>query len=105
MVDSDKVDELPTGRLGRSKGRWEGTTLVVTTDGITWPYLDPQGTPLSPSASLVERFTPSTDGAHLLYSVTITDPIYLTEPVELKRSWVARPNESVQPYNCGRPQA
>jgi hypothetical protein len=78
-------------------------TLVVTTDGITWPYLDPRGTPLSPLASLVERFTPSSDGTHLLYSVVITDPKYLTEPVELKRAWVARPNESVQPYSCGRP--
>jgi hypothetical protein len=69
-----KVDELPKSPLGRSKGHWEGMTLVVTTDGT-----------------------------HLLYSVVIKDPEYLTEPVELKRAWVARPNESVQPYNCGRP--
>lgn len=103
MADNIKLGSLAPGLLGRSKGHWEGTTLVVTTNGINWPHLDPQGTPLSPQASIVERFAPSADGARLLYSVVITDPKYLTEPVELKRSWVARPGESVKPYNCGRP--
>jgi hypothetical protein len=102
---SDKVapSSLPTHRLGRSTGRWEGSTLVVKTDGITWPYIDPRGTPLSPAATLVERFTPTADGTRLEYSVVITDPQFLTGPVELKRSWVARPNESVKLYDCGRP--
>jgi hypothetical protein len=101
---SDKVSHasLPTHRLGRSTGRWEGNTLVVKTDGITWPYIDPNGTPLSPAATLVERFTPTVDGARLEYSVVITDPRFLTEPVKLTRSWVARPNEAVKPYRCGR---
>ena len=94
---------LPRDRLGRSTGRWEGKTLVVETDGITWPWLDPSGTPLSAAASLVERFVLQPDGTRLHYSVLITDPQTLTEPVELKRSWVARPNETVKPYNCGRP--
>jgi Family of unknown function (DUF6152) len=93
---------LPTSPLGRSTGRWEGSTLVVKTDGITWPYLDPRGTPLSPAATLVERFTPTPDGTRLEYHLVITDPQVLTRPVELMRSWVARPNESVLPYNCGR---
>jgi hypothetical protein len=51
----------------------------------------------------VERFTPTPDGTRLQYSVVITDPKFLTAPVELKRSWVARANESVKPYNCDRP--
>jgi hypothetical protein len=101
---SDKVAQgsLPKHRLGRSIGGWEEKSLVVKTDGITWPYIDPRGTPLSPAASLVERFTPTPDGTRLEYSIVITDPESLTEPVELKRSWVARPNEAVKPYNCGR---
>jgi hypothetical protein len=101
---SDKVapSSLPKHRLGRSTGRWEGSTLVVKTDGIVWPYLDSNGTPLSPAATLVERFTPTADGTRLEYSVVITDPKILTKPLELKRSWVARPNEAVKPYNCGR---
>ncbi len=91
---------LPKHRLGRSIGRWEGGTLVVTTDGITWAYIDPHGTPLSSEATLVERFTPTPDGTRLQYSMVITDSKFLTGPVELKRSWVARPNESVKPYEC-----
>jgi hypothetical protein len=101
---SDKViaSSLPTHRLGRSTGRWEGSTLIVKTDGLTWPWIDPNGTPMSPVATLVERFTPTADGTRLQYNIVITDPRMLTEPVQLKRSWVARPNESVKPYNCGR---
>jgi hypothetical protein len=102
---SDKVvpSSLPTHRLGRSSGHWEGSTLVVKTDGITWPYIDPRGTPLSPAAMLVERFTPTADGTRLQYSLLIADPLFLARPVEMKRSWVARPGESVKVYNCGRP--
>lgn len=102
MGNGATLSSLPRALVGRSTGRWEGATLVVNTDGITWPYIDHRGMPLSPAASLVERFTPSADGTLLQYSVVITDLKFLTEPVELKRSWVARPNESVKPFNCGR---
>jgi hypothetical protein len=30
----------------------------------------------------------------------VTDPATFTEPLELKRSWVWRPGETVRPYNC-----
>lgn len=94
-------ESLPTGILGRSTGKWDGDSLVVTTDGITWPFLDSDGVPMSPRSSLLERFTPTPDGKFLNYSVVITDPVYLLEPVKLDRSsWVARPNESVKPYDC-----
>jgi hypothetical protein len=101
MSDAVPRASLPAHILGRSIGRWEGNTLVVETDGITWPYLDYFGMPLSRDASLVERFTPTSDGKRLRYSVIVTDPKYLTKPVESKRSWIARPNEVVKPYNCG----
>jgi hypothetical protein len=91
---------LPTSVLGRSTGKWDGNSLVVTTDGITWQYLDYSGAPMSPQASLVERFTPTSDGKRLNYTVTITDPVNLKGPVNAERSWVARPNESVRRYNC-----
>lgn len=93
-------ESLPRGLLGRSTGQWDGKSLVVTTDGITWPFLDYSGTPMSGQASLEERFTPTADGKRLSYSVVITDPTYLTQPVKLERSWIARPNESVKPYDC-----
>ena len=77
------MDTLPKTLLGRSKGRWEGTTLVVTTTRIDWRYLDPSGVPLGPSATIVERFTPTPDGTRLSYSMTVTDPATFTQPVEL----------------------
>ena len=94
------VDALPKTLLGRSKGRWEGDTLVVTTSRIAWPYLDPSGVPQGGSSSIVERFTPTSDGTRLNYAMTITDPDTFTEPIELKRSWVWRPGETVKPYDC-----
>jgi hypothetical protein len=100
MTPDAKFDALPKTLLGRSKGRWEGETLVVTTTRIDWPYIDPSGLPQGPSSSIVERFTPSADGTRLTYTMTITDSTTFTTPVELKRSWVWRPGETVKPYNC-----
>jgi len=90
----------PRTLLGSSQGRWDGETLVVTTTGIAWSYLDSSGVPLGPSASIVERYTPTPDGTRLTLRMTITDPDTFTQPVELQRSWVWRKGETVKPYNC-----
>ena len=100
MVPTADFKGLPRTRLGVSAGRWDGRTLVVTTDRIDWLYLDPSGVPLGSAATLVERFTPSDDGSSLNYGITITSPGVFTEPVELKRNWVWRPKERVQPFKC-----
>jgi len=100
MTPDAKFDALPKTLLGRSKGKWEGETLVVSTDRIDWAYLDPSGIPQGPSSSIVERFTPTSDGTRLSYTMTITDPATFSAPVELKRSWVWRKGETVKPYNC-----
>jgi hypothetical protein len=86
--------------LGTSFGTWEGATLVVTTTGISWTYFDPSGVPLGPSASIVERFTPSADGTRLVLKMTVTDPDTFTQPVDLQRTWVWRKGETVKPYAC-----
>lgn len=95
---------LPKHPFGRSIGRWENGTLVVTTDGIEWPYIDYAGTPMSPAAVIVERFTPSADGSQLEHILTLTDPENLTRPVRMKQTWIARPNETVKPYDCKSPR-
>ena len=100
MAANANVDSLPKTLLGRSRGRWEGDTLVVTTGRIDWPYFDPSGIPQGPASTIVERFTPTADGTRLNYTMVITDPSTFTEPVELRRSWVWRPGEVVRPYNC-----
>jgi hypothetical protein len=100
MKPDAKFNALPKTLLGRSKGMWEGEALVVTTDRIEWAYIDPSGIPQGPASSIVERFTPTSDGTRLSYTMTITDAATFSAPVELKRSWVWRPGETVKPYNC-----
>jgi len=88
MTPDAKFAALPKTLLGRSKGRWEGETLVVTTDRIDWAYIDPSGIPQGGSSSIVERFTPTPDGTRLSYTMTITDPATFTAPLELKEAAV-----------------
>jgi hypothetical protein len=98
MNSRETPSAQPKTPLGYSVGRWEGDTLVVETDSVGAEYLVP-GVPLGPSASFVERFTPSADGSRLHYTIVMTDPYSLTQPVEQKRSWIAV-DEQVMPYNC-----
>jgi hypothetical protein len=100
MAPNANLDALPATLLGRSKGRWENDTLVVTTSRIAWRYIDSSGIPQGNSSMIVERFTPTRDGTRLDYTMTITDPQTFTRSVELKQSWVWRPGETVKPYNC-----
>lgn len=101
MNSRENPHAQPKTRLGYSVGRWEGDTLVVETGSVGAEYLVP-GVPLGPSASFVERFTPSADGNRLHYTIVMTDPYSLTQPVEQKRSWIAI-DAQVMPYNCALP--
>jgi hypothetical protein len=90
------------GPLGVSVGRWEGTTLAVVTTRSSWGHFDSVGIPLSIDAVLVERFTPSADGAQLDYTLTVTDAATFTAPVELKKTWIWRPEVTRGVYECRR---
>ena len=91
--------------LGHSTGYWEGDTLVVATTNMEASVLDFLGTPFSSAIRLVERFTPSADGSRLDYRLTVTDPETFTEPFEVERFWVWRPEIAVSPYDCGEEQS
>jgi hypothetical protein len=86
--------------FGFSRGRWEGTTLVVETDHIAAGYFDHQGTPQSDQIKTVERFVPNADYTRLDYTLTTTDPVNFTKAFELKRYYVWKPENSVHPYEC-----
>jgi hypothetical protein len=88
----------PKTLLGYSVGRWEGETLVVETGSVEAEFLR-IGVPLGPDAYFVERFTPNADGTRLNYTIVITDPHSLKQPVEQKRAWIAV-DEQVLPFNC-----
>ena len=63
-------------------------------------HLDGSGTPFSVDAEYEERFTVSEDGKRLDYTILITDPATLTEPVLLDRFWLWVPGRQVELYDC-----
>ena len=89
-----------TSHLGHSAGRWEGDTLIVETNRISWPYYDDRGTPQSPDVQVVERFTLSGDATRLDYVQSATDPANFREPLVDEFYWVWVPGEEVKPYEC-----
>jgi Family of unknown function (DUF6152) len=86
--------------LGYSVGHWEGTTLVVATTRINWPWFNQSGIPQSPNTVLAERFTPSADGSRLTYELTATDPANFTEPVKRGKQWLYLPDQTLRSYDC-----
>jgi len=86
--------------FGFSRGRWEGTTLIVETDHIAAGYFDHLGMPQSEQIKTVERFVPSADYSRLDYTLSTTDPVNFTRPFELKRYFVWKPENTVHPYEC-----
>lgn len=69
---------------GYSVGKWEGDTLVVNTVGFRDDvWLDVNGSPLTSSGKMVERFTRLNFGT-LRIDVTIEDPKAYTEPFTVR---------------------
>jgi hypothetical protein len=87
-------------QFGFSRGRWEGRTLVVETDHLAAQYFDHEGTPQSAQIRIVERFIPSETYDRLDYVLRVEDPVYFTEPFELTRYFVWKPENRVHPYEC-----
>ena len=88
--------------MGDARGRFEGETLVVETKnllGRTAIGLNGNGPPLTPSATLVERFTRAADD-RIDYSVTVTDPETYTAPFTIAFPITPQPDYQVLPYEC-----
>jgi hypothetical protein len=86
--------------FGFSRGRWDGTTLVVETDHIAAGYFDHEGTPQSDQIKTVERFTPSADYRRIDYTLTTTDPVNFERSFALTRYFVWKPENTVHKYEC-----
>ncbi len=99
MGGPTEAEGRPATHLGYSVGRWEGSTLIVETARIDWPYLDRTGTPQSQAVEVVERFMLSEDQSRLDFHMTITDPATFTEPATYEKYWLAL-GETVLPYDC-----
>lgn len=106
MSPTASAEAQPATPLGFSVGRWEGTTLVVTTTRVSWPYFDLNapllGFPQSEAVEIVERFNVRDDGNELAYDLTVTDPVTFTEPLVLTDYliWRAQPGIEREPYDC-----
>ena len=80
----------PPSHLGYSVGRREGSTLIVETTKIDYPWVDNEArTPQSPDVRTTERFTLSEDQSRLDYELIITDPVTFTEPATRTRIYLA----------------
>jgi hypothetical protein len=69
---------------GYSVGKWEGDTLVVTTTGFRDDvWLDVNGTPLTNTGKLTERFRRPNYGT-LEIEITVEDPNVYTKPYTVR---------------------
>ncbi|MAY02671.1 MAG: hypothetical protein CMQ38_06805 [Gammaproteobacteria bacterium] len=99
-MNPDAVAPEEHTQFGFSRGRWEGNTLVVETDHIQAGYFSWNGEGQSDQITVVERFMPAADYQRMDYSLSVTDPVYFTEPFELNKYFVWLPHMRVNPYEC-----
>jgi hypothetical protein len=79
---NDSGEPGEASRWGYSKGRFEGDTLVIETRNFAenrWG--SHTGVDSSNQKHLVEKFRLGNDGLALEVEMTLTDPVYLSEPV------------------------
>jgi hypothetical protein len=88
------------GPLGHSVGRWQDGSLLVETTNINHPYFNRVGVAQSTEVTTSERFTLSDDSRRLDYSLTITDPNTLTEPVSWSTYYASGRGEEIKAYEC-----
>ena len=99
-MDASTLSDPVRSLLGFSTGQWDGDTLVVTTTQIDWQHFNTVGIPLSEEAIVVEEFAPTESGGRLDYTMTVTNPGYFTEPVELSKYFHWVPDVEVGRYDC-----
>jgi len=93
-------DPQPTW-MGYSKGRWDGDTLVVETDGFngkTW--LDDAGHPQSERGRVIERIR-RPDFGRLVAEITIDDPVMYAKPWTVTQEFRLDPDGELIEYVCG----
>ncbi|MEM9404281.1 MAG: DUF6152 family protein [Pseudomonadota bacterium] len=88
-------------RLGFSRGRFEeGALIVETTHFAADAWGSHTGIDSSAEKHLVERFELIEGGMYLLAEITITDPVYLSEPVTFLHRWVKQADREVIQAPC-----
>jgi hypothetical protein len=104
MRGAANVADQPTSHYGYSTGQWEGNTLVVRTSRVSAAYFDDLGTPFSPEAEIIERFTLSDDGRRLDFHTEVVDPRIFDGAATMREAFVWIPGEQIKPFNCSLPE-
>lgn len=74
--------------LGHATGRFEDGVLIVETDNfVADPWGTHTGVNSSDQKTLLEKYSLSNDGLFLHAEITVTDPVYLAEPITFKHRW------------------
>ncbi len=103
MNASEEREAALPSPMGYSVGRWEGNTLLIATDRISYPYFDDLGTPQTGALEITERYTVSEDGNRLDWEATANDPAVFMEAPVLRGYMAWSPGESVKPFDCTIP--
>ena len=85
---------------GRSRGRWEGNSLVVKVTNLSdWTWFDMAGNFHSNAAQIEERYTVSAPDT-IDYEVTITDPDVFTRPWKMRMPIQRQHDARLLEYEC-----
>ena len=87
--------------VGYSLGTWEGEDLVIHTNNFAadrWGTYT--GVNSSEQKEVVERYSLSDDGMRLDAEITVTDPVYLAEPVTFTHQWGKIADRAISQAEC-----
>ena len=85
--------------MGDSRGRWEGTTLIVETANMKGTRLSMSGDFFSDNVQIVERIA-FVDADTMNYEATVTDPTVFTRPWTMRVVEKRRPDEEPLESAC-----
>ena len=85
----------PHGFAGFATGVWEGDTLTTNITHIKASYIRRNGTPSSDQATVTMHFM--RHGDLLTITAMVNDPVYLTEPYVISRTWQLDPKTEMPP--------
>ena len=87
--------------FGYSAGKWDGDTLVVQSTGFrdTIGWLDEEGTPVTGTAKMTERFR-RVDYGTLEIEITVDDPKTFTKPWTVKLNQRLMPDTELIEFIC-----
>ena len=96
----------PPSKLGHSIGWFEDGDLVVESSNfIADVWGGHTGIDSSDQKHLLERFTLSDDGLGIELTITLTDPVYLSQPVTFTHQWIKTSDRALVHTPCTQESA